>query len=246
MNLKKKIAGFIGIGMLAVCLINLPNHRTNVSLADDVKLSELLVFPGDLETGFSPDVQDYNVYVPADSQELLISAVAMSGSSSVSVSKPDVLAYGENLAVIQIYSPSGNMGEYRVHVFRGDYPAAEDLSSENVIDVDGTLDADTLEKTEEDKVLADKKQEKEKKEEKNKDKDQSEKVETEEFIRPEPQETETDQPEQEQPSEETDTTETENKETAVPSEEEDASVIQEQQAETLLEGTVEEDTEMVE
>ena len=150
--MKKKIAAIIGVILLAVCILHLPQGHTSAGLSDDVKLAELLVFPGDLNQGFSPDVQDYTVYVPANAEEFLVSAVPMSGGSSVNVSKPAVLAYGENLALVQISSASGNFGEYRIHVFRGDYGNQNEEQNAQTVDAQTDNTEENLEAKEQEEL----------------------------------------------------------------------------------------------
>lgn len=90
----------------------------NTSQTSDASLSELLVFPGELNQVFSPDQTEYEVSVENDVTELIISAIPTMEDSVVTIDQPDTLQVGTNKIVIVVTAPSGSTNEYTVMVNR--------------------------------------------------------------------------------------------------------------------------------
>ena len=90
----------------------------NTSQTSDASLSELLVFPGELNQVFSPDQTEYEVSVENDVTELIISAIPTMEDSVVTIDQPDTLQVGTNKIVIVVTAPSGSTNEYTVIVNR--------------------------------------------------------------------------------------------------------------------------------
>lgn len=84
----------------------------------DATLSELLVFPGELNVKFEPTIVEYEVTVDSDVEELILSAIPSSDDSTVEIIQPEVLSYGENHITIHVTAPSGTTKDYKITVYR--------------------------------------------------------------------------------------------------------------------------------
>ena len=84
----------------------------------DASLSELLVFPGELNQEFRPDQTEYEVSVENDVEELILSAIPSMEESVVTIDQPDTLQVGTNKIVITVTAQSGSEKEYTLIVNR--------------------------------------------------------------------------------------------------------------------------------
>ncbi|MGN0436901.1 MAG: cadherin-like beta sandwich domain-containing protein [Lachnospiraceae bacterium] len=111
----------------------------NENVAEDARLSDLIVAPGDLTQAFSPNQLNYEMYVGMDVQTISISAFAIDEDSVIEVDMPDTLVEGENLIKIVVTALSGNVNTYTICVIKGDLPeevTTEDAGEENIITIE--------------------------------------------------------------------------------------------------------------
>ena len=90
----------------------------NEEISGEARLQELLIFPGELTPGFSPDIYEYSVDVTSDITELIITALPMDEESSVKITKDEKLSFGENEILITVTAPSGQSKDYMLKVNR--------------------------------------------------------------------------------------------------------------------------------
>ena len=95
----------------AVTLSHVGSSAVQVSApstySTDASLSSLTVSPGELSPAFSPDVTEYSVTVPGDTDRLTISAPANDDGATVSISGNENLQMGENTVTCQVTAEDG-------------------------------------------------------------------------------------------------------------------------------------------
>lgn len=109
----------------------------NRQVAEDARLMELIVAPGELTEDFVPDQLDYEMHVGLDVEMVGISAIPMDEDSVVGLEMPEKLVEGENLIVITVTALSGNVNTYTIKVIRKDWPEEvfEEDTEETIEDV---------------------------------------------------------------------------------------------------------------
>lgn len=124
----------------------------NRQVAEDARLMDLIVAPGDLTEDFSPDQLDYEMHVGLDVDMVGISAIPMNEDSVIDLEMPEKLAEGENRIVITVTALSGNVNTYTITVIKKEWPeeADEEEVDENAIGV--TEEQDTVQTTETEQV----------------------------------------------------------------------------------------------
>lgn len=100
----------------------------NENVAEDARLSDLIVAPGDLTESFNPNKLNYEMHVGMDVESIGISAFAVDESSVVDVDMPDKLLEGENIIKITVTALSGNVNTYTIKVIKADW--LEEISEE--------------------------------------------------------------------------------------------------------------------
>lgn len=90
----------------------------NTDEASDAALSELIVFPGELNPTFESEVTAYEVTVDASVDELILSAVPAIEDSVVAIDQPETLRPGTNEVKITVTAPSGTVRIYSIIVHR--------------------------------------------------------------------------------------------------------------------------------
>lgn len=108
----------------------------NRMVAEDARLSELIVAPGTFTEEFNPDQLNYEMYVDLDVEMVGVSAIPMHQDSVVGLEMPDKLQIGENIIKITVTALSGNVNEYTVIVIREEMQKSSDV--ESVDDIDST------------------------------------------------------------------------------------------------------------
>ncbi|MBE6971449.1 MAG: hypothetical protein E7446_04935 [Ruminococcaceae bacterium] len=87
--------------------------------SSDAALSSLEVSAGTLSPAFSPDVKEYVVYLPYETDKLQLSGTARdSKAKSVQQIGSNVLKEGENLLTMQCVAEDDTVMEYKVHAIR--------------------------------------------------------------------------------------------------------------------------------
>ena len=121
----------------------------NRQVAEDARLMDLIVAPGDLTEDFSPDRLDYEMHVGLDVEMVGISAIPMDEDSVVGLEMPEKLVDGENWIVITVTALSGNVNTYTIKVIRKDWPeeASEEDTEEKAEEVTEESTQDTTEQT---------------------------------------------------------------------------------------------------
>lgn len=104
----------------------------NENVAEDARLSDLLVAPGELSTPFDANCLSYEMYVGMDVESVGISAFAVNEESVVDVEMPEVLQEGENIIKITVTALSGNVNTYTIRVVKQEQ--TDVLTEENVPD----------------------------------------------------------------------------------------------------------------
>lgn len=129
----------------------------NRQVAEDARLMDLIVAPGDLTEDFLPDQLDYEMHVGLDVEAIGISAIPMDEDSVVGLEMPEKLVEGENLIVITVTALSGNVNTYTIKVIKKEWPEenSEDETDEEVEvapeqTTEQTTDTETIENTEAD------------------------------------------------------------------------------------------------
>lgn len=90
----------------------------NRSVAEDARLGDLLVAPGDLTESFDPNQLEYEMYVGLDVDKVSLSAVPMDENSIVESEIPETLSVGRNVIRIKITALSGKSNVYTVTVYK--------------------------------------------------------------------------------------------------------------------------------
>ena len=119
----------------------------NKSVAEDARLSELIVAPGAFTEEFDPNILDYEMHVGLDVTTVGVSAIPMNEDSVVGLDMPDTLALGENVIQITVTALSGNVNVYTVTVIREEIEESSD--EESVDDINNTTEETTEITTEE-------------------------------------------------------------------------------------------------
>ncbi len=94
----------------------------NEQVAEDARLSDLIVAPGDLTEAFDANKLEYEMHVGLDVDSIGISAIAMNEDSVVDVDMPDALVEGDNWIRICVTALSGNVNTYTIHVIKAQWP----------------------------------------------------------------------------------------------------------------------------
>lgn len=115
--------------------------ETNNQVSSNNTLSELLVYPGEFDEAFSPDVYDYHMTVGVETENVVLSAVPADDEAVVSVDIPETLAVGENTATIHVKALSGDEAVYTVHITR----LSESLPQVEAFSLDGEVNDDETE-----------------------------------------------------------------------------------------------------
>ncbi len=101
----------------------------NRMVAEDARLSELIVAPGTFTTEFDPNVLEYEMHVGLDVTTVGVSAIPMDDTSVVALEMPDKLLEGKNEIRITVTALSGNVNEYVVYVIREEIEQSPDETS---------------------------------------------------------------------------------------------------------------------
>ncbi len=117
----------------------------NKTVAEDARLSELIVAPGEFTEEFSPDVLEYEMYVGLDVTTVGVSAIPINQDSVVELQMPDTLQLGENKIIVTVTALSGNSNAYIITVIRKEI----EESSEESVDAIYSTEEETTEVTEE-------------------------------------------------------------------------------------------------
>lgn len=118
----------------------------NRSVAEDARLSELVVAPGEFTETFDPNVLEYEMHVGLDIKTVGVSAIPMNEDSVVGLEMPDTLQVGENFIKVTVTALSGNVNEYVIKVIREEI---EESSDEESVDDKSTEEESTEDATEE-------------------------------------------------------------------------------------------------
>lgn len=119
----------------------------NQSVAEDARLSELVVAPGEFTEIFNPNVLDYEMHVGLDVTKVGVSAIPMNEDSVIGLEMPDTLQLGENIIKVTVTALSGNTNVYTITVIREEIEESSD--EESVDDIDATEEEVTESTTEE-------------------------------------------------------------------------------------------------
>lgn len=92
--------------------------ETNRQVSSDSTLSELLVYPGELDESFSPEIYEYHMTVGVETENVVLSAVPADENAVVTVNIPETLVIGENTATINVKALSGDESAYTVYITR--------------------------------------------------------------------------------------------------------------------------------
>lgn len=84
------------------------------SASSDSDLSQLQIDPGKLLPDFSPDVHEYKTNVSADTEKLIVSAVADDPDAIVKVNGNDKLTEGSNTVTVEVTAEDGSKGIYTI------------------------------------------------------------------------------------------------------------------------------------
>lgn len=93
----------------------------NENVAEDARLSDLIVAPGDLTESFHPNKLNYEMHIGMDVETVGISAFAMDEDSVVDVDMPEKFMEGENTIKITVTALSGNINIYTIKVIKADW-----------------------------------------------------------------------------------------------------------------------------
>lgn len=122
----------------------------NKKVAEDARLSDLIVAPGMFTESFDPDKLEYEMYVGLEVEQVGVSAIPMEEGSVVGLEMPEMLQIGENVIKITVTALSGNVNEYTVIVYRQEIVKSSDEAS--VDDIDTT--EERTESTQEENVTS--------------------------------------------------------------------------------------------
>ena len=81
-------------------------------VSSDASLAVLKVSPGELSPAFSPDIKDYTVNVPAETEKLSVSAAATDRTASVEISGSEELKEGNNRIAVEVTAADGSKEKY--------------------------------------------------------------------------------------------------------------------------------------
>lgn len=107
----------------------------NHSVAEDARLSELVVAPGEFSEKFDPGVLNYEMHVGLDVTTVGVSAIPMTEGSVVGLEMPDTLQLGENIIKVTVTALSGNVNVYTIKVIREEIKESSDEESVDDIPV---------------------------------------------------------------------------------------------------------------
>ncbi len=106
----------------------------NKKVAEDARLSDLIVAPGVFTESFDPDKLEYEMYVGLEIEQVGVSAIPMNEDSVVGLDMPEKLQVGKNTITITVTALSGSVNEYTVTVFREELVKSPDENSVDDID----------------------------------------------------------------------------------------------------------------
>lgn len=101
----------------------------NQTVAEDARLSELVVAPGQFTEDFHPNVLNYEIHVGLEVTTVGVSAIPMNEDSIVGLEMPDTLQLGENVIKVTVTAMSGNVNVYTIKVIREEIPKSSDEES---------------------------------------------------------------------------------------------------------------------
>lgn len=105
----------------------------NKMVAEDARLSELIVAPGEFTESFQPDKLEYEMHVGLDIETVGVSAIPMNDDSIVRLDMPEKLCIGENIIKVTVTALSGNVNEYIIKVIREEIvESSDDMSVDNI------------------------------------------------------------------------------------------------------------------
>lgn len=119
----------------------------NETVAEDARLSDLLVAPGDLLTAFDPNVLEYEMHVGMDVDTVGVSAFAANEDSVVDLEMPDAIVEGENVIKITVTALSGNVNIYTIRVIKAQWPEETETVTEEPQTEEVTVDTSVTEIT---------------------------------------------------------------------------------------------------
>lgn len=119
----------------------------NETVAEDARLSDLLVAPGDLLTSFDPNVLEYEMHVGMDVDTVGVSAFAANEDSVVDLEMPDTIVEGENVIKITVTALSGNVNIYTIRVIKAQWPEETETVTEEPQTEEVTVDTPVTEIT---------------------------------------------------------------------------------------------------
>ncbi|MGN0494986.1 MAG: cadherin-like beta sandwich domain-containing protein [Lachnospiraceae bacterium] len=119
----------------------------NETVAEDARLSDLLVAPGDLLTAFDPNVLEYEMHVGMDVDTVGVSAFAANEDSVVDLEMPDTIVEGENVIKITVTALSGNVNIYTIRVIKAQWPEETETVTEEPQTEEVTVDTPVTEIT---------------------------------------------------------------------------------------------------
>lgn len=117
---------------------------TNRSESAECHLSNLLIAPGQLNQEFNPEVYEYTAEVPYENDAVAISAIPADENAVVTMEKPDILEFGNNLVTITVTAVSGNTATYTININRSSVPSETGI----VVEEAQTDESDTTVETE--------------------------------------------------------------------------------------------------
>lgn len=115
--------------------------ETNQQVSSDSALSELLVYPGEFDESFSPEVYEYHMTVGVETENVVLSAVPSDENAVVTADIPETLVIGENKATISVKALSGDESVYTVYITR----LAESLPEAAAFSLDDETVSETAE-----------------------------------------------------------------------------------------------------
>lgn len=121
----------------------------NRSVAEDARLAELVVAPGEFTENFDPDKLEYEMHVGLDVKTVGVSAIPMDEGSVVGLEMPDTLQLGENKIIVTVTALSGNVNEYVITIIREEIVESSDEESVDDKSTEEEVTEDTTEETSE-------------------------------------------------------------------------------------------------
>lgn len=118
----------------------------NRTVAEDARLADLVVAPGEFTESFHPDKLEYEMHVGLDVTKVGVSAIPMNEDSVIGLDMPETLQLGKNVIKVTVTALSGNVNEYIITVIREEI---EESPDEESVDDINTLDERTESTTEE-------------------------------------------------------------------------------------------------